>query len=115
MLNYRCQYEIEGKKAEVKAKLLADTIYCDPYLFSYESNKPKIEGKLKIFAGGNGYYLENPDDVCIEIYKCKEKANDCKSCTTMEKKYNCGWCEKTKSCENRDDCENPIIRDSWCT
>ncbi|XP_043462308.1 plexin-A4-like [Leptopilina heterotoma] len=113
LLNYRCQYEIEGKKVEVKAKLLADTIYCDPYLFSYESKKPKIQVKLKIYAGGNGYFLENPDDVCIEIYKCKEMANNCKSSSTMEKKYNCGWCEKTNSCENRDDCEKPAIRPNF--
>ena len=42
---------------------------------------------------GQSKPLDNPDNIHVLIYRCKEMANNCGMCLSLDKKYQCGWCE----------------------
>ena len=37
--------------------------------------------------------LDNPDHIHVLIYRCKEMANNCGMCLSLDEKYQCGWCQ----------------------
>ena len=42
---------------------------------------------------GQSKPLDNPDNIHVLIYKCKEMANSCGQCLSIDEKYQCGWCQ----------------------
>ena len=127
-----CQFNIEGRVTSVNAQLLSDTIYCDEMEFTYTSRYialPYIYKKYTIcdssylyltrkccrapnitatFAviWGQSKPLDNPDNIHVLIYRCKEMANNCGMCLSLDEKYQCGWCQV---CGNRVLCQTLIF------
>ena len=94
MVGFRfvCQYNIEGRVTSVNAQLLEDTIYCDEMEFTYTSRAPNVTATFAVIWG-QSKPLDNPDNIHLVIYRCKEMANNCGMCLSLDEKYQCGWCQ----------------------
>ncbi|XP_059489451.1 plexin-A2 isoform X1 [Neocloeon triangulifer] len=99
-----CQFNIEGRVTSVNANLLADTIYCDPMEFSYTSRAPNITATFAVIWGGSKP-LDNPDNMHVVIYRCRDMADNCGMCLALAEKYGCGWCQSSDRCEVREQCD----------
>lgn len=91
----------------VNARLLADTIYCEETEFSYTSRAPNITVPFAVIWGGSKP-LDNPHNIHLVIYRCRDMADNCGMCLTLAPKYDCGWCQSTDRCEVKDNCERNI-------
>ena len=76
----------------VNAQLLSDTIYCDEMEFTYTSRAPNVTATFAVIWG-QSKPLDNPDNIHVLIYRCKEMANNCGMCLSLDEKYQCGWCQ----------------------
>ena len=92
ILRFVCQFNIEGRVTSVNAQLLSDTIYCDEMEFTYTSRAPNITATFAVIWG-QSKPLDNPDNIHVLIYRCKEMANNCGMCLSLDEKYQCGWCQ----------------------
>ncbi|KAK6634573.1 hypothetical protein RUM43_011974 [Polyplax serrata] len=99
-----CQFNIEGRVTHVNARLLSDTIYCDSMEFSYTSRAPNITVPFAVIWGGSRP-LDNPDNVHVVIYRCRDMADNCGMCLALAEKYECGWCQSADRCEVKDQCD----------
>ncbi|CAG9816899.1 unnamed protein product [Phaedon cochleariae] len=99
-----CQFNIEGRVTSVNAQLLGDTIYCDAMEFSYTSRAPNITATFAVIWGGSKP-LDNPYNIHIVIYRCRDMADNCGICLALAEKYDCGWCQSSDRCEVKDQCE----------
>lgn len=90
--NFVCQFNIEGRVTHVRAQLLGDIIYCDDMEFTYSSRAPNITATFAVIWGGSKP-LDNPDNVHVLIYRCREMADNCGLCLALADKYLCGWCQ----------------------
>ncbi|XP_044766008.1 plexin-A4 [Coccinella septempunctata] len=99
-----CQFNIEGRVTSVNAQLLGDTIYCDSMEFSYTSRAPNITATFAVIWGGSKP-LDNPYNIHIVIYRCRDMAENCGMCLALSPKYECGWCQSSDRCEVKDQCE----------
>lgn len=99
-----CQFNIEGRVTSVNAQLLADTIYCDATEFSYTSRAPNITVPFAVIWGGSKP-LDNPDNIHVVIYRCRDMADNCGMCLALAQKYGCGWCQSSDKCEVKDQCD----------
>jgi len=102
-----CQFNIEGRVTSVNAQLLADTIYCDDMEFTYTSRVPNITATFAVIWG-QSKPLDNPNNIHVLIYRCKDMANNCGMCLSLDEKYQCGWCQATKKCEVKNQCGNDV-------
>eukprot|EP00092_Neocalanus_flemingeri_P088586 GFUD01111944.1.p1 GENE.GFUD01111944.1~~GFUD01111944.1.p1 ORF type:complete len:531 (+),score=100.58 GFUD01111944.1:121-1713(+) len=98
-----CQFNIEGRGTSVNAQLLRDTIYCDEMEFTYTSRAPSITATFAIIWG-QSKPLDNPDNIHVLIYRCKEMVNNCGMCLSLDEKYQCGWCQVSETCEVKEQC-----------
>ncbi|XP_065145858.1 plexin-B2-like isoform X1 [Paramisgurnus dabryanus] len=46
----------------------------------------------------------------VVLYNCSVHREDCSLCKNAEKKYNCVWCDNTKSCIYRDLCKQKLTQ-----
>ena len=92
MFRFVCQFNIEGRVTSVNAQLLGDTIYCDEMEFTYTSRVPNITATFAVIWG-QSKPLDNPENIRVLIYKCKEMTKDCERCLSLHEKYKCGWCQ----------------------
>ena len=76
----------------VNAQLLSDTIYCDEMEFTYTSRAPNVTATFAVIWG-QSKPLDNPDNIHVLIYRCKEMASNCGMCLSLDEKYQCGWCQ----------------------
>ena len=62
--------------------------------------------------------LDNPTSIHVMIYRCKDMANNCGTCLTLNDKFDCGWCQRSKYCEVKEECwrntSSWIKRDETC-
>ncbi|XP_043256480.1 plexin-A4 [Colletes gigas] len=100
-----CQFNIEGRVTSVNARLLGDTIYCEDYEFSYTSRAPNITVPFAVIWGGSKP-LDNPHNIHLVIYRCRDMADNCGMCLALATKYNCGWCQSSDRCEVKKHCDN---------
>jgi len=107
-----CQFNIEGRVTSVNAQLLSDTIYCDEMEFTYTSRAPNITATFAVIWG-QSKPLDNPDNIHVLIYRCKEMANNCGMCLSLSEKYQCGWCQATERCEVKAQCGADQDHVSW--
>lgn len=98
-----CQFNAEGRVRQVDAKLLSDTLFCDPEEFIYSSSAPNISATFDVLWDNNKP-LDNPENIHIVAYQCSRMADNCGLCLELPEKYNCGWCKQTNSCQIRDHC-----------
>ncbi|KAF7989684.1 hypothetical protein HCN44_008358 [Aphidius gifuensis] len=98
-----CQFNIEGRVTSVNARLLADTIYCEEMEFSYTSRTANITVPFAVIWGGSKP-LDNPDNIHVVIYRCRDMADNCGMCLAIPSKYGCGWCQSTDRCEVKEQC-----------
>ncbi|XP_063706809.1 plexin-A4 isoform X3 [Culicoides brevitarsis] len=107
-----CQFNIEGRVTSVNAQLLGDTIYCDPMEFMYTSRSPNLTATFAVIWGGSKP-LDNPHNIHVVIYRCRDMADSCGVCLQLPEKFNCGWCSSSNTCEIEDQCsiqkENKLI------
>ncbi|KAK7867968.1 hypothetical protein R5R35_004968 [Gryllus longicercus] len=99
-----CQFNIEGRVTSVNAQLLGDTIYCDSMEFSYTSRAPNITATFAVIWGGSKP-LDNPDNIHVVIYRCRDMADNCGMCLALAEKYGCGWCQVSDRCEVKEQCD----------
>uniref|UniRef100_A0A1B6CQ54 Sema domain-containing protein n=1 Tax=Clastoptera arizonana TaxID=38151 RepID=A0A1B6CQ54_9HEMI len=99
-----CQFNIEGRVTSVNANLLGDTIYCEPMEFSYTSRAPNITATFAVIWGGSKP-LDNPDNIHVVIYRCREMADNCGMCLALGEKFGCGWCQASHRCEVNEQCD----------
>ena len=92
LLRFVCQFNIEGRVTSVNAQLLSDTIYCDEMEFTYTSRAPNVTATFAVIWG-QSKPLDNPDNIHVLIYRCKEMADNCGMCLSLDEKYQCGWCQ----------------------
>ena len=92
LFRFVCQFNIEGRVTSVNAQLLSDTIYCDEMEFTYTSRAPNVTATFAVIWG-QSKPLDNPDNIHVLIYRCKEMANNCGMCLSLDEKYQCGWCQ----------------------
>ncbi|XP_026681797.1 plexin A3-like, partial [Diaphorina citri] len=102
-----CQFNIEGRVTSVNAQLLGDVIYCDPMEFTYTSRLSNINASFAVIWGGSKP-LDNPDNVHVNIYRCRDLANNCGLCLALPEKYGCGWCQSSKRCEIFEQCDKGL-------
>jgi plexin A len=102
-----CQFNIEGRVTSVNANLLADTIYCDQMEFSYTSRAPNITATFAVIWGGSKP-LDNPDNMHVVIYRCRDMADNCGMCLALAEKYGCGWCQSSDRCEVKEQCDRGV-------
>ncbi|XP_054746803.1 plexin-A2 isoform X1 [Anastrepha obliqua] len=98
-----CQFNIEGRVTSLNAQLLGDTIYCDTMEFQYTSRSPNLTATFAVIWGGSKP-LDNPHDIHVVIYRCRDMADSCGMCLALAEKYNCGWCSSTNTCEVEEQC-----------
>ncbi|XP_068154229.1 plexin A3 isoform X1 [Drosophila tropicalis] len=98
-----CQFNIEGRVTSLNAQLLGDTIYCDSMEFQYTSRSPNLTATFAVIWGGSKP-LDNPHNIHVVIYRCRDMADSCGICLALAEKYNCGWCSSTNSCEVEEQC-----------
>lgn len=98
-----CRFNIEGRVTSVGAQLLGDTIYCESLEFMYQSKAPYITAKFAVMWGGSKP-LDNPHNIHVVIYRCRDMTDSCGMCLAMPEKYDCGWCSSTNTCEVREQC-----------
>ncbi|OTF78745.1 hypothetical protein BLA29_007105, partial [Euroglyphus maynei] len=67
--------------------------------------KPQVE-RVNLHLSINGYILDNPQDINIQLYGCGRMAENCGQCLTLNTKYDCGWCMRpiNSSCEVSQSC-----------
>uniref|UniRef100_A0A1B6HCH7 Sema domain-containing protein n=1 Tax=Homalodisca liturata TaxID=320908 RepID=A0A1B6HCH7_9HEMI len=99
-----CQFNIEGRVTSVNANLLGDTIYCESMEFSYTSKAPNITATFAVIWGGSKP-LDNPDNIHVVIYRCREMADNCGMCLALADKFACGWCQVSDRCEVSEQCD----------
>ncbi|KAH8398904.1 hypothetical protein KR222_005983, partial [Zaprionus bogoriensis] len=98
-----CQFNIEGRVTSLNAQLLGDTIYCDSMEFQYTSRSPNLTATFAVIWGGSKP-LDNPHNIHVVIYRCRDMADSCGICLALAEKYNCGWCSSTNTCEVLEQC-----------
>uniref|UniRef100_A0A8D9BT83 Plexin-A2 n=1 Tax=Cacopsylla melanoneura TaxID=428564 RepID=A0A8D9BT83_9HEMI len=103
-----CDFKIESKTTRVNAVLLADTIYCDAMEFTYTSKLSNINASFAILWGAGNKALDNPENIYVNIYRCRDLADTCSGCLTLDEKYGCGWCQSSKSCEILEHCNKGL-------
>ena len=81
-----CQFNIEGRVTSVNAQLIGETIYCDKMEFSYTSRAPNISATFAVIWDGSKP-LDNPDNIHVLIYRCKEMATNCGMCLSLLEKF----------------------------
>jgi plexin A len=112
-----CQFNIEGRVTSVNAQLLGELIYCDAMEFSYTSRSPNISATFAVVWGGSKP-LDNPDNIHVLIFRCKEMADNCGMCLSLNEKFGCGWCQSSGKCEVKNKCGNDasswLNRDQTC-
>uniref|UniRef100_A0A8D8VNF5 Plexin-A2 n=1 Tax=Cacopsylla melanoneura TaxID=428564 RepID=A0A8D8VNF5_9HEMI len=103
-----CDFKIEGKTTRVNAVLLADTIYCDAMEFTYTSKLSNINASFAILWGAGNKALDNPENIYVNIYRCRDLADTCGRCLTLDEKYGCGWCQSSHRCEIFEQCDKGL-------
>jgi plexin A len=108
--NFVCQFNIEGRVTHVRAQLLGDIIYCDDMEFTYSSRAPNITATFAVIWGGSKP-LDNPDNVHVLIYRCREMADNCGLCLALADKYLCGWCQTSDKYvkDTKETCEHSLF------
>lgn len=109
---YVCQFNIEGRVSSVNAQLLGDTIYCDSMEFMYTSKSPHITATFAVIWDG-AKPLDNPHNIHVVIYRCRDMADSCGMCLALPAKYGCGWCSSSNSCEVEEQCKGTEGTVDW--
>nr|CAD7396956.1 unnamed protein product [Timema cristinae] len=72
--------------------------------FTYTSRAPNITATFAVIWGGSKP-LDNPDNIHVVIYRCRDMADNCGMCLALAEKYGCGWCQVSDRCEVKDQCD----------
>lgn len=104
---YVCQFNIEGRVSSVNAQLLGDTIYCDSMEFLYASRAQHITAPFAVIWDGSKP-LDNPHNIHVVIYRCRDMSDSCGMCLALPSKYGCGWCSSSNTCEVDEQCSKQV-------
>jgi plexin A len=72
--------------------------------FMYTSKPPHITATFAVIWDG-AKPLDNPHNIHVVIYRCREMADSCGMCLALNAKYGCGWCSSSNSCEVEEQCK----------
>ena len=81
-----CQFNIEGRVTSVNAQLIGEMVYCDQMEFSYTSRAPNISASFAVIWDGSKP-LDNPENMRVLIYRCKDMADNCGMCLSLNEKF----------------------------
>ena len=81
-----CQFNIEGRVTSVNAQLIGEQVYCDQMEFSYTSRAPNISASFAVIWDGSKP-LDNPENMRVLIYRCKDMADNCGMCLSLNEKF----------------------------
>ncbi|XP_077977587.1 plexin-A2-like [Glandiceps talaboti] len=117
---YQCVLDIEGEVVVVDGQMLdPGKIKCRSSKYMYTADVSSILVPLQL-RWNNDFYVDNPDDVKVTLYKCDVSRPNCGVCHQVDIKYQCGWCEipsDNQKCTVINKCNpvtNWIARDKLC-
>ncbi|XP_063995300.1 plexin A3-like [Diachasmimorpha longicaudata] len=108
---FRCRFGNGPGAIITGGTWLMDTISCGNAYFSYSSDEPFVQ--LPVSISYEERQLLNPNDIKLIIYKCRHMANNCISCLSFGKHYECGWCPGSSTCEIAGQCEETTAENLW--
>uniref|UniRef100_A0A0C9RMT7 Plxna2 protein n=1 Tax=Fopius arisanus TaxID=64838 RepID=A0A0C9RMT7_9HYME len=111
VFRFTCRFGDGPDAIITSANLLVDTIYCGNAHFSYPSDEPFVQLPVWVLYGGKE--LSNPKDIKLIIYKCRFMADNCISCLSFGRNYECGWCPGSSTCEIAGQCEETTVENLW--
>ncbi|GFO15466.1 hepatocyte growth factor receptor, partial [Plakobranchus ocellatus] len=89
----KCTFTRAGNKKTVPATVTSSTLTCDSAKFEFESENPYVLFGLVVSWGDLDLPLDNPMSIQVRVYKCKYMVTYCGQCLSMDKGYECGWCQ----------------------
>ncbi|XP_070557362.1 plexin-A4-like [Ptychodera flava] len=90
---YQCVLIIEGVEIVVEGQRVDQhTVNCQSLRYAYSEKVSNKLVPLKL-RWNNGFYVDNPDQVQVNLYKCGVEGSNCGVCHQRNLKYKCGWCE----------------------
>ncbi|XP_065212914.1 plexin-A2-like [Planococcus citri] len=110
---YQCHFTIENKTIVVNAKLQGKIITCEETDFTYAFETPNIPVTFAVMRNYSKEPISEPDTKTIIIYKCRLMASNYKTCSTLDKKYACGWCKSSNQCDVETFCDVDSPSEYW--
>ncbi|XP_077977569.1 plexin-A2-like [Glandiceps talaboti] len=117
---YQCVLDIEGEVVVVDGQMLdPGKIKCQSSKYMYAADVSSKLVPLQL-RWNNDFYVDNPDDVKVTLYKCDVSRPNCGVCHQVDIKYQCGWCEipsDNQKCTVINKCNpvnNWLTRDNLC-
>ncbi|XP_041349997.1 plexin-A4-like isoform X2 [Gigantopelta aegis] len=92
--NVKCVFTYVGKVQNVPGTITSSSLTCDSVKFeSDDTEQPFVTASFKVISGAKGFALGNPSNIKVRIYKCPLMVTNCGKCLSMDKEYQCGWCD----------------------
>lgn len=108
-----CEIHIEQAIVRVKGSIGQSTLYCD--MTSLRISRSVALGYVRLLWGGAEPYSNM---ILMIVYRCEYMASNCLECQSLDKRFNCGWCEETSNCILLEECPRQsgpwIDRKSLC-
>ncbi|XP_043092553.1 plexin-B2-like [Puntigrus tetrazona] len=93
--------ELMKQVGEVTVKADGSKYRFEGYEFEYDK-EPEVNVTFYIKDKGTNRKIDST--LRVVLYNCSVRREDCSLCKNADQKYNCVWCDSTKSCIYRDLC-----------
>nr|XP_055046154.1 plexin-B2-like [Misgurnus anguillicaudatus] len=105
-----------GKTLQIGTELMKQVgeviVEADGSKYSFEGYKFDYDKEPEVNVT---FYVKDKDTermidstLTVVLYNCSVHREDCSLCKNAEKKYNCVWCDNTKSCTYKDLCKQEL-------
>ncbi|XP_026113895.1 plexin-B1-like isoform X4 [Carassius auratus] len=114
-LDYQCVLVIEGRSVVVDAFVEVDDsqpslffITCQLHQYSYSAAVEEYRSLISV-RRRDSFQVDYPEDLHVRLYNCSVGRSDCSRCHTADPRYECVWCEGSRSsCVYRSSCTQHV-------
>uniref|UniRef100_A0A8C1Z6Z2 Plexin b1a n=1 Tax=Cyprinus carpio TaxID=7962 RepID=A0A8C1Z6Z2_CYPCA len=114
-LDYQCVLVIEGRSVVVDAFVEVDDtqpslffITCQLHQYSYSAAVEEYRSMISV-RRRDSFQMDYPEDLHVRLYNCSVGRSDCSRCHTADQRYECVWCEGSRSsCVYRSSCTEHV-------
>ncbi|XP_059383421.1 plexin-B1-like isoform X3 [Carassius carassius] len=114
-LDYQCVLVIEGRSVVVDAFVKVDDsqpslffITCQLHQYSYSAAVEEYRSLISV-RRRDSFQVDYPEDFHVRLYNCSVGRSDCSRCHTADQRYECVWCEGSRSsCVYRSSCTQHV-------
>ncbi|XP_026055236.1 plexin-B1 isoform X3 [Carassius auratus] len=114
-LDYQCVLVIEGRPVVVDAFVKVDDsqpslffITCQLHQYSYSAAVEEYRSLISV-RRRDSFQVDYPEDLHVRLYNCSVGRSDCSRCHTADQRYECVWCEGSRSsCVYRSSCTQHV-------